>query len=276
MTAGPPKRAIKPKPAAKVVAKVAAKPKAKIATAPGTHSAAKPRPAPARKDMTGAQATAAEGANGVVRPPARRNAAATRQRILEAAMAEFSDHGFSGSRIDRICAGADVNVGMIYHYFGNKDDLYLAALEASYKIIRELEQTLDVNGLDPVTAMRRLIELTFDFLAGDPHFVRLIMNENLMMGRTARRSQTIPHLTQPLLSSLRTILKRGQTLRVFHKDIDAENLYVSILGLSFIHVSNRHTLGTMFQHDFAAPDWLAKRRAIVVDILTSYLSADPG
>ncbi|MBB6305920.1 AcrR family transcriptional regulator [Xanthobacter tagetidis] len=191
-------------------------------------------------------------------------------------MAEFSDHGFSGSRIDRICATADVNVGMIYHYFGNKDDLYLAALEASYKIIRELEQTLDVNGLDPVTAMRRLIEMTFDFLAGDPHFVRLIMNENLMMGRTARRSQTIPHLTQPLLSSLRTILKRGQTLRVFHKDIDAENLYVSILGLSFIHVSNRHTLGTMFQQDFAASDWLAKRRAIVVDILTSYLSADPG
>ncbi|RLP78440.1 TetR/AcrR family transcriptional regulator [Xanthobacter tagetidis] len=261
MTAGPPKRARADKPAIKSAAKLAAK----------------GRPAPARKDLAGAVPLPATGAAApLTRSPARRNAAATRQRILEAAMAEFSDHGFSGSRIDRICATADVNVGMIYHYFGNKDDLYLAALEASYKIIRELEQTLDVNGLDPVTAMRRLIEMTFDFLAGDPHFVRLIMNENLMMGRTARRSQTIPHLTQPLLSSLRTILKRGQTLRVFHKDIDAENLYVSILGLSFIHVSNRHTLGTMFQQDFAASDWLAKRRAIVVDILTSYLSADPG
>ena len=30
----------------------------------------------------------------------------------------------------------------------------------------------------------------------------------------------------------------------------------------------------MFQRDFSAADWLAKRRAIVVDILTSYLAAD--
>ncbi len=47
------------------------------------------------------------------------------------AMAEFAEHGYSGSRIDRISVAADVNVGMIYHYFGSKDDLYLAALEAS-------------------------------------------------------------------------------------------------------------------------------------------------
>lgn len=276
MKAGKPERAPAPKRAAKPRASDARK----DAGTP-MPAAARPEPAKGARQKRIATPIAAPPAAmpaqaAPARPPARRNAAATRQRILEAAMAEFSDHGFSGSRIDRICATADVNVGMIYHYFGNKDDLYLAALEASYRIIRDLEQTLDVNGLDPVTAMRRLIEMTFDFLAGDPHFVRLIMNENLMMGRTARRSQTIPHLTQPLLSSLRTILKRGQAAKVFHKDIDAENVYVSILGLSFIHVSNRHTLGTMFQHDFAAPAWLARRRAIVVDIMASYLAADQG
>ena len=282
---------LRPKPGADAAAKLAAKAAAKPAAKPAskTKPAAQAKPAPkAKSTPQGKPAGGRAGLPAATQPsgdappaavpaprtPGRRNAVATRRRILEAAMAEFSEHGFSGSRIDRICATADVNVGMIYHYFGNKDDLYLAALEASYKVIREREQTLDVNDLDPMTAMQRLIELTFDFLSGDPHFVRLIMNENLMMGRTARRSQSIPHLTQPLLSSLRTILKRGQAAKVFHKDIDAENVYVSILGLSFIHVSNRHTLGTMFQRDFSAPDWLARRKAIVVDILTSYLAAD--
>jgi AcrR family transcriptional regulator len=204
--------------------------------------------------------------------PAKRNAVATRQRILDVAMAEFAEHGFSGSRIDRISVAADVNVGMIYHYFGSKDDLYLAALEASYKVIREREQMLDVTHEDPVSAMRQLIALTFDFLATDPYFVRLIMGENLMMGRMVQRSKMIPGMTQPLLDTLRTILARGQAEGLFHKDIDAEDFYVSILGLCFVHVSNRHTLGSMFQRDFADPDWLRRRKEIVTDILLGHLT----
>ncbi|WP_018388856.1 TetR family transcriptional regulator [Ancylobacter sp. FA202] len=209
------------------------------------------------------------------RTPGKRNAAATRQRILDVAMAEFAEHGFSGSRIERIAAGASANVGMIYHYFGNKDDLYLAALEASYKIIRDREQTLDIAHVDPRQALKALVELTFDFLSTDPHFVRLIMNENLMMGRTAQRSATIPHMTRPLLEQLRSLLARGQKEKIFHREVDAEDLYISILGLCFIHVSNRYTLGSMFQHDFAAPDWLARRKAIVVDVVTRSIVATP-
>ncbi|MDQ0349124.1 TetR family transcriptional regulator [Ancylobacter vacuolatus] len=210
------------------------------------------------------------------RTPGKRNAAATRQRILDVALAEFAEHGFSGSRIERIAAGASANVGMIYHYFGNKDDLYLAALEASYKIIRDREQTLDIAHADPRQALKALVELTFDFLSTDPHFVRLIMNENLMMGRTAQRSATIPHMTRPLLEQLRTLLARGQKEKIFHREMDAEDLYISILGLCFIHVSNRYTLGSMFQHDFAAPDWLARRKAIVVDVVTRSIVATPA
>lgn len=223
-----------------------------------------------------AQATPADAAKAAKkerqRAPGKRNAAATRQRILEVAMAEFAEHGYSGSRIDRITASADVNVGMIYHYFGNKDDLYLAALEASYKIIRDREQTLDVTGADPRSALKALVELTFDFLSTDPYFVRLIMNENLMMGRTAQRSSTIPHMTRPLLDSLSTILKLGQRQKIFKRDVDAESLYISILGLCFIHVSNRYTLSSMFQHDFSEPEWLNERKTIVTDTILLFVS----
>lgn len=217
-----------------------------------------------------------DAAPSPARTPGKRNAAATRQRILDVAKAEFAEHGFSGSRIERIAAGASANVGMIYHYFGNKDELYLAALEASYKIIRDREQTLDIAHADPREALKALVELTFDFLSTDPHFVRLIMNENLMMGRTAQRSATIPHMTRPLLEQLRSLLARGQKEKIFHREMDAENLYISILGLCFIHVSNRYTLGSMFQRDFAAPDWLATRKAIVVDVVTRSVVVAPA
>ena len=227
-----------------------------------------------RNPDNGSVAAPAKSRRSVGRSKAtpKRDSVATRERILQVALTEFAAHGYSGGRIDRIARSARINVRMIYHYFGNKDALYLAALERSYRGIREQEQMLDLSDVDPITGMRRLIELTFDFLATNPHFVRLIMGENLMMGKVVRKSKVIPQMTQPLVKSLESILKRGQEQNAFPLSIDAENLYISILGLCFIHISNRHTLGSMFQRNFADPDWLAKRKAIVSNLLITYLT----
>lgn len=207
-----------------------------------------------------------------VKAKQKRDRDATRERILQAALTEFAAHGYSGGRIERIASAARSNVRMIYHYFGDKGALYLAALERAYRGIREQEQMLDLSDVDPVTGMRRLIDLTFDFLATDPNFVRLIMGENLMKGKMVRKSKVIPQMTPPLVKALESILKRGQAQDIFHLSIDGENLYISILGLCFIHISNRHTLSSMFRRNFADPKWIAKRKAIVSNLLITYLT----
>src|ERR1700738_2910179 len=53
-----------------------------------------------------------------------RDPKATRDRILAAALAEFSVEGFAGARVARIARRARVNKRMLYHYFGNKEDLF--------------------------------------------------------------------------------------------------------------------------------------------------------
>ncbi len=53
-----------------------------------------------------------------------------RDRILAAAASEFAQHGFSGARIERIAAAAGVNKQLLFHYFGSKTGLHLAALKA--------------------------------------------------------------------------------------------------------------------------------------------------
>ena len=203
----------------------------------------------------------------------KKDANLTRQRILHAATMEFAEHGYSGGRIDRIIKAADVNVRMLYHYFGSKEVLYLAALEETYRTIRESEITLGMEEAHPVEGMRRLIELTFDFLNSDPFFVRLIMSENLMKGSIIRKSKAVPEMTQPLLKSLRALVHRGQQEGVFHDRVDPESLYMSILGLSIIQVSNRYTLSSMFQHDVGDPELLRPRKASVVEMVISYLTA---
>ncbi|GAB7051175.1 TetR family transcriptional regulator [Catenuloplanes indicus] len=57
------------------------------------------------------------------------DAASTRRRILDAAIAEFAAYGIAGARVDRIAAASGANKAMIYKYFGNKDQLFDAVFD---------------------------------------------------------------------------------------------------------------------------------------------------
>ena len=60
----------------------------------------------------------------------KRDANATRQRILDEATAEFARYGIAGARVDRIAASAGCNKAMIYAYFTSKDRLFDAVFDA--------------------------------------------------------------------------------------------------------------------------------------------------
>jgi len=51
---------------------------------------------------------------------------------------------------------------MIHYYYGSKEKFYLALLKNAYRGIREAEQSMHVGNLDPVEAVRRITELTYD------------------------------------------------------------------------------------------------------------------
>lgn len=75
-----------------------------------------------------------------------RDADATRQRLLDAALAEFAEHGIAGARVDRIAAQANSNKAQIYHYFGGKAQLFDAVYGSIVR--RVVESTpIDVHDL---------------------------------------------------------------------------------------------------------------------------------
>src|SRR6478735_9846948 len=79
-----------------------------------------------------------------------KSAIGTRERILRAAINEFAAKGFSGGRIEAICASARVNIRMIYHHFGGKEGLYIAVLEETLLGLRSEELKLDFEAASPV------------------------------------------------------------------------------------------------------------------------------
>lgn len=207
------------------------------------------------------------------RVPHKRDAEATRRRILDAARHAFAQHGLSGARIDQIARAAEANVQMIYRYFGGKEELYLAALEDTYARIRAHERQLDLGNLPPDGGMRRLVEFTFDYLRDNPDFVAIIRNENMASGRFARELPMVSDTTLPLLEAIDDLLARGRASGAFKPEIDPAQLYVTILSLCITHLAQRHTLSAMFQRDLGDAEWLTQRRTHAIDVVMTYLTA---
>lgn len=61
----------------------------------------------------------------------------TRRKIMDRALAEFSEKGYGASSVNSICAGEEISKGIIYHYFKTKDDLFLACTEECFQLLTE-------------------------------------------------------------------------------------------------------------------------------------------
>jgi AcrR family transcriptional regulator len=139
-----------------------------------------------------------------------RDAARTKAEILDVATQEFSRAGFAGARVDEIAARTRTTKRMIYYYFGGKEQLFTAVLERAYSVIRQAEQELDVEHLDPVAAIRRLAELTFDHHEAHPDFIRLVSIENIHEAEHIAASEELGTIGSPALDVIRRILATGQ------------------------------------------------------------------
>lgn len=197
---------------------------------------------------------------------------ATKSNILDVATREFAGKGFSGARVDAIAARTKTSKRMIYYYFGGKEGLYIAVLEAAYRSIRSIEVTLDLVHQPPAEALRTLVAFTFDYQNAHPEFIRLVMNENILNAAYLARSRAIRRLNHAAIDVLKDLLVRGQRAGLFRKDVEPIELHMTISALCIFNVANRATFSTIFKRDMASPRALAARRAQVVDIVGRYVA----
>ena len=195
----------------------------------------------------------------------------TRGLILEAAVAEFAENGLSGARVDAIAARAGANKRMLYHYFGNKEDLYLAALEHVYVAIRSRERALHLEDLPPALAMRELVLVTWRHFIEHPEFLSLLVTENLHRARHIRKSRLVHELHSPLVNMIADILERGARSGQLRAGVDPVQLYISIASLGWFYLSNRFTLGTIFDQDLESEAALERRGEHIVEVIMGYL-----
>ena len=109
---------------------------------------------------------------------------------------------------------------MLYHHFGNKEQLFRVVLEHTYEHIRSHERALDLEHLEPVEAIRRLVAFTFGYFVDHPAFIKLLNNENLHDARHVAGSEHLRALHSPLVEQIGVVLDRGAACGTFRDDVD--------------------------------------------------------
>jgi AcrR family transcriptional regulator len=200
-----------------------------------------------------------------------RDADRSQSTILAAARDEFAEYGLGGARVDRIAERAALNKRLIYYYFQDKEQLFQAVLEQAYRDIREQEAGLHLIELEPPTAVRRLIEFTWNYYLAHPEFMTLLNSANLHKARHLSESKRARELNSPLIETLAAVLERGRREGTFRGGVDPVQLYVSIAGMAYFYLSNSHTLSAIFGRDLLAPKARSERLGHMTDVILGYL-----
>ncbi len=133
-----------------------------------------------------------------------------KQKILLAAQEQFGEHGFTGTTLKMIADHAEVASGLVSHYFGNKDNLFLesglALIDQMLSIFTQKADQAD-NGLD---ALKIFVESYFDFTSAHkttfPTLLRCspFSDENPQLDR-----HVIAAKFQTLIDQIETYLRKG-------------------------------------------------------------------
>jgi TetR/AcrR family transcriptional regulator len=168
----------------------------------------------------------------------------TSQRVLHAAVREFGERGLAGARIDAIAAQAGVNKTAIYYHFGNKDDLFAAALEFGYAQFGLRDAARAGASDDPIGDLRNWIGALFDRVLTNRLHASLIADENRHGGKhlSAAVRARVRGLIAPVISELAALVERGQAAGTLRPDIDVPRTYLAIVSMSMFHLTNATTL----------------------------------
>lgn len=196
------------------------------------------------------------------------DAEASKKAILDAGEALFAAKGFEATSIQEISARAGVSRGTPGYFFGSKDQLYQAVLERALRIPADIINRLRVYAGQPGASardvMRTAIDEYIDWLAINPHIVRIISWEELRSGGGYLGEMPgFLAVLQELLATVREELGwQG----------DARQFIIDVLALCYFPMAYTQTLKSLDLnvHD---PEFLTQRKQ---HVLRHLLGEDPS
>ena len=195
-------------------------------------------------------------------------AADMRRALLDAGKTEFANYGYDGARLERIAAKVGCAKRMLYYYFGNKKDVYLAVIEQSYSDIRESEEMLKLDAMAPLQALHALAQKSFEYHEQNLEFTRLVLQENFQGGEMLGQISKTDLLRKAALEPVERILARGAKQGVFRSGISAVDVHYMISALSSFRVDHAATWRSLLEVDLLGDSLRERHLQLLLDQLS--------
>ena len=195
-------------------------------------------------------------------------AADMRRALLDAGKTEFANYGYDGARLERIAAKVGCAKRMLYYYFGNKKDVYLAVIEQSYSDIRESEEMLNLDAMEPLQALHALAQKSFEYHEQNLEFTRLVLQENFQGGEMLGQISKTDLLRKAALEPVERILARGAKQGVFRSGISAVDVHYLISALSSFRIDHAATWRSLLEVDLLGDSLRERHLQLLLDQIT--------
>jgi len=188
-----------------------------------------------------------------------------RRLILRAAITVFARSGYHTSRVSDVAKEAGVAYGLVYHYFGSKEDLLEQIFRRTWsrmlEAVEEVERT-DVSARDQLAGVARIVLGAWQV---DPDLVRVLVREVARSPQLGREVDEIAHA----FAALERIVVRGQERGELRPGLDPKLAAWVLYG-----ALEEILTGWVFDRLPAGTDDVERAEQTVVELLTDGLAAD--
>lgn len=100
----------------------------------------------------------------------------SREKILHAAITEFGKNGYDKASLNAALAQSGISKGLVYHYFKNKDELYLCCVKSCFQALMEYLKTNCTSTNQSKIRLQEYFDTRQRFFTENPFFIRIFFN----------------------------------------------------------------------------------------------------
>jgi AcrR family transcriptional regulator len=143
--------------------------------------------------------------------------------ILDAALAVFAERGYRNTRLEHVGEAAGVTKGTIYHYFANKEDLLLRAIEhRREEAFGRIDEVLRDKSAPVSTRLRLLVRRWFADMTNERLAIITLLLQGIAHEAPSAHRQWLAGGPTAAARMIATLIREGQTRGEFRRDADVD------------------------------------------------------
>ena len=142
-----------------------------------------------------------------------------RRQILEAAVRAFARKGYHACRVGEIAEEAGVAYGLVYHYFGSKEEVLQTIFRETWTQMLARISELEAEKDPASEQVRKVTALILRTWTRDPNLVRVLVRE---VTRSPEQLQQQIDEIGHAYEALERIIRRGQQAGEFRREVDPQ------------------------------------------------------